>query len=84
MSYVGMLPYSDTMTSTEVTECRETFCEVWSEDASGLTCYDVDEVYPPGHYHFEIGPDYTLNLGYPTADGPWVEVSGDLQVFTEY
>lgn len=50
-------PYSDTMTSQEVTACEPTFCENWKETEGGLLCLDSDELYPPGHYFFDYGPD---------------------------
>ncbi len=80
----GELPYSDTMTSTDVTECRETLCEEWAQQDDGsLLCYSSDEVYGLGHFHFEISPEFMVNLGYPNHDGPW-ETRTELQAWTEY
>ena len=75
MSYVGIVSLPTPI------ECRETFCEVWSEDANGLTCYDVDEVYPPGHYHFEMSPEFEERDDQNV--GQWITTT-ELQAFVEY
>jgi hypothetical protein len=55
----GALPWSDTMTSTDVNECRPAYCEEWQVDDEGtLLCFDTDEEFGPGHWSFDLGPDY--------------------------
>lgn len=77
MSYIGIVSLPTPV------ECRETFCEQWEETSAGLLCFDSDELYAPGHYHFEVSPEYDVNTGYPGNDGPW-EKGSELQAFVEY
>ncbi len=37
--------------------CVPTFCESWAEMNGSLVCYDTDDVFPPDHWAYDIGPD---------------------------